>query len=242
MLAGQTNWVTLAIGASCLVVILVLKRYRRIPNVLVAVVGATVVVGVFDLASRYGVAVLGPLPQGLPKFVIPAVGLRDLVPLLAGAIAIAVVSFAETSVLSRSFADKVGTVVDPNREVIGLGAANVAAGFFQGFSISSSSSRTPVAEAAGSKTQLTGVVGAITIALLLVFGPNLLQNLPNSALAAVVITSAIGLFEYQRSAAAVPHPALGILAFDRLFLGCGDLWTHPRYLVCHYRGFVGVRR
>jgi len=197
VLAGQTNLVTLAIGVSSLVVILVLKRYKRFPNILVAVVGATVVVGVFDLASRYGVAVLGPLPQGLPTFVIPAVGVGDILPLLTGALAIAVVAFAETSVLSRTFAGKSGAAVDPNREIIGLGAANVAAGFFQGFSISSSSSRTPVAEAAGSKTQLTGVVGAIAIALLLLFAPYLLQNLPNTTLAAVVITSAIGLFEYK---------------------------------------------
>ena len=79
--------------------------------------------------------------------------------------------------------------------MVGLGVANLAAGFFQGFPISSSSSRTPVAEAAGSKTQLTGVVGALAIALLLVLGPNLLRYLPNTALAAVVIASAIGLFE-----------------------------------------------
>jgi high affinity sulfate transporter 1 len=197
VLAGQINWVTLAVGASTLVTILVLKRFRRIPNVLVAVVGATLVVGIFDLASRAGVAVLGTLPQGLPSFAIPAIGVSDILPLLIGALAIAVVSFAETSVLSRYYAGKKGAYVDPNREIIGLGAANIAAGFFQGFPISSSSSRTPVAESAGSKTQLTGVVGAAAIALLLLFGPTLLQNLPNTALAAVVISSAIGLFEYS---------------------------------------------
>jgi MFS superfamily sulfate permease-like transporter len=80
--------------------------------------------------------------------------------------------------------------------MIGLGAANLAAGFFQGFPISSSSSRTPVAETAGAKTQVTGVVGAITVALLLLFAPNLLKDLPSSALAAVVIASAVGLFEF----------------------------------------------
>jgi MFS superfamily sulfate permease-like transporter len=85
--------------------------------------------------------------------------------------------------------------VDPNQEVVGLGIANLAAGFFQGFPISSSSSRTPVAEAAGAKTQLTAVVGAVMIALLLLFAPQLLRYLPNTALAAVVIASAIGLFE-----------------------------------------------
>jgi MFS superfamily sulfate permease-like transporter len=79
--------------------------------------------------------------------------------------------------------------------MVALGAANLAAGFFQGFPISSSSSRTPVAEAAGARTQLTSVVGALMIALLLVVAPALLEDLPNTALAAVVISSAIGLFE-----------------------------------------------
>jgi high affinity sulfate transporter 1 len=195
LLAGQTNRVTLAIGAGALIFILATRRFKRFPGVLVAVVGATVVTGALDLASQAGVSVLGVLPQGLPSFTIPWIQLRDIGPLLAGAIAIAVVSFADTSVLSRSLAARSGTYVNPNQEMIGLGAANVAAGFFQGFSISSSASRTPVAEAAGSKTQLTGVTGAVAIALLLVFAPSLLQNLPNTALAAVVISSALGLFE-----------------------------------------------
>jgi MFS superfamily sulfate permease-like transporter len=112
-------------------------------------------------------------------------------------VAVALVSFADTSVLSRTYAARLRTVVDPNREMVGLGAANLAAGVFQGFPISSSSSRTPVAEAAGSKSQLTGVVGALAIALLLVLAPNLLQDLPNTALAAVVIASAIGLAEVK---------------------------------------------
>ena len=85
--------------------------------------------------------------------------------------------------------------VDPNQEMVGLGAANLATGFFQGFPISSSSSRTPVAEAAGARTQLTSVVGALAIAILLLLAPNLLQHLPTAALAAVVIAAAIGLFE-----------------------------------------------
>jgi MFS superfamily sulfate permease-like transporter len=105
------------------------------------------------------------------------------------------VSFADTSVLSRTYAARLRTPVDPNQEMFGLGAANIAAGFFQGFPISSSSSRTPVAEAAGAKTQLTGVVGAIAIALLLLFAPALLKDLPNTTLAAIVIASAIGLIE-----------------------------------------------
>jgi MFS superfamily sulfate permease-like transporter len=105
------------------------------------------------------------------------------------------VSFADTSVLSRAYAARTGTKVDPNQEMVGLGAANLATGFFQGFPISSSSSRTPVAEAAGACTQLTGIVGALAIAFLLLVAPNLLRNLPTPTLAAVVIASAIGLFE-----------------------------------------------
>ena len=141
------------------------------------------------------ISVLGPLPQGLPQFVIPWITTADIVPVLIGGCAVAMVSFADTSVLSRAYAARTRTAVDPNQEMVGLGAANLAAGFFQGFPISSSSSRTPVAEAAGARTQLTGVVGALAVALLLVVAPNLLENLPSTALAAVVIASAIGLFE-----------------------------------------------
>ena len=195
---GMTNWTSFAIGASCLAIVLIFKRrWPKIPGVLIAVVGATIVVGVFDLAVTAGVSVVGPLPQGLPSFQIPIVSLADLGALAAGAIAITLVSFADTSVLSRTFALRGGYTVDQNQEMIALGAANVAAGLFQGFSISSSSSRTPVAEQAGAKTQVTGVVGAICIALLLVFAPTLLQNLPNAALGAVVIAACLSLVDIQ---------------------------------------------
>src|SRR4029453_17265914 len=135
------------------------------------------------------------LPQGLPKPVLPWISYDDIGPVLIGGCAVALVSFADTSVLSRVYTARTGTPVDPNQEMIGLGVANLAAGFFQGFPISSSSSRTPVAEAAGARTQLTSVVGALAIAFLLLAAPNLLQHLPTAALAAVVIASAIGLVE-----------------------------------------------
>jgi high affinity sulfate transporter 1 len=193
---GETNTVALLIGVACLLVILGFKRWRpQIPGVLVAVVGATVAVGVFGLAERYDLSVVGPLPKGLPSFEIPSVSFDHLQALVAGALGIALVSFADTSVLSRTFAIRGGYRVDPNQELVALGAANVAAGFFQGFSVSSSSSRTPVAEAAGAKTQATGLVGALAIALMLLLFPNLLRDLPDSALAAVVISAAIGLIE-----------------------------------------------
>ena len=195
ILAGKTNWAAFGIGLGTLAVILLLQNAKRLPNILIAVVGATVVVGAFDLGARYGVKVLGPLPQGLPGLAVPWIGYSDLFPVLFGGCAIALVSFADTSVLSRTFAARLGAHVDPNQEMVGLGAANLATGFFQGFPISSSASRTPVAEAAGARTQLTSVVGALAIAFLLLAAPNLLQHLPNAALASVVIAAAIGLIE-----------------------------------------------
>ena len=195
VLEGRTNVVAFAIGACTLAVILLLKRRPRVPGILIAVVAAAVVVGALDLATRASVSVLGPLPQGLPKPTLPLIRPDDLAPVLMGGVAVALVSFADTSVLSRTFAARLRTPVDPNQEMVGLGAANLAAGFFQGCPISSSASRTPVAEAAGARTQLTVVVGAAAIALLLLLAPELLRNLPDPALAAVVIASAIGLIE-----------------------------------------------
>ncbi|GAB3371373.1 sulfate permease [Lysobacter rhizosphaerae] len=196
ILDGQANWTASAVGAGTLALILLLKPYKRIPGLLIAVVAATVVVGAFGLDDSAGVKVLGPLPQGLPSFDLPWIDPAQLAQVVIGGCAVAMVAFADTSVLSRTYAAKTGVPVDPNQEMIGLGAANLAAGLFQGFPISSSSSRTPVAGAAGSKTQLTGVAGAVAVALLLLFAPNLLQHLPSSALAAVVIAAAIGLFEF----------------------------------------------
>ncbi|MGF6087564.1 SulP family inorganic anion transporter [Pseudomonas sp. 18173] len=195
VMEGKVNWTTFTVGGLTLAVILLLKRRPQLPGILIAVAGATVAVGVFDLATRAGVSVLGSLPQGLPGFAIPWITRADIVPVVIGGCAVALVSFADTSVLSRVYAARTRTYVNPNQEMVGLGIANLAAGFFQGFPISSSSSRTPVAEAAGAKTQMTGVVGALAVALLLVVAPDLLQHLPSSALAAVVIASAIGLIE-----------------------------------------------
>ncbi|OCJ04195.1 transporter [Rhizobium sp. AC44/96] len=197
ILAGRINWAAFALGGGALALILVLKRFKHVPGILIAVIIATVVVGVLQLADREVVSVLGPLPAGLPTFRIPLIGVSDIGPVLVGGFATAMVSFADTSVLSRVYAARMGYRVDPNQEMVALGASNLAAGLFQGFPISSSSSRTPVAEAAGARTQMTGVVGAIAVALLLLLAPKLLQNLPDATLAAVVLSAAIGLFEFS---------------------------------------------
>jgi high affinity sulfate transporter 1 len=193
--SGKINWVEFALGAATLAAILLVKSRKRFPGILVAMITATAIAYFFDLAERANISVLGSLPRGLPSFSIPWIPFADLAPVLVGGLAVSLVSFADTSVLSRTYAARTGSRVDPNQEMVGLGAANLAAGLFQGFPISSSSSRTPVAEAAGSRTQLTGVVGALAVALLLLLAPDLLKHVPTAALAAVVISSAIGLFE-----------------------------------------------
>jgi high affinity sulfate transporter 1 len=190
----QTDPVALAIGAGCLVVILSMRRMApRVPAVFIAVAGATILVAVAGLADE--IAVVGALPEGLPSLTVPSVSAGDLGQLTVSAFAVAVVAFADTSVLSRSYATKLRQSVDQDQELFALGAANLAAGLFQGFPLSSSSSRTPVAEAAGARTQLTGVVAACALALVLVLGTGLTKNLPYAALAAVVITAVIGLVD-----------------------------------------------
>jgi high affinity sulfate transporter 1 len=191
---GRLHQATLGVGVGSLAVILILKRWRSVPAHLVAVVGATIAVALFDLSSA-GVEVLGELPRGLPMPRLPLISPSDVTPILMAGLTTALVAFADTSVLSRTYAAKLKRPVDPNQEMAALGIANLATAFFQGFPVSSSSSRTPVAEAAGARTQLTGVVGAIAVSVLLLVAPSLLRNLPQAALAAVVIASALGLFE-----------------------------------------------
>jgi high affinity sulfate transporter 1 len=191
---GQTELAAVIIGTGCIALILGSRAWvPRAPGMLLAVVLATIVVGAFGLSSV--LKVVGVLPAGLPRPTIPAVSISDLGLVGTAALAMSLISFADTSIVSRTFAIRGGYEVRPTAELFALGVANVATGFFQGFPISSSSSRTPVAEASGAKTQLTGVVGAVTVSLLLVIAPGLLGNLPTAALAAVVISAAVGLFE-----------------------------------------------
>jgi high affinity sulfate transporter 1 len=193
---GRTNLTALAIGLASIIVILLCRRFAPlIPGILLAAVGATLVVGALGLAASGGVAVVGALPPGLPSFQIPRVSVGELVTMVAGGLAIAVVSMADTSVLSRTFAARAGTRVDPDRELMALGAANIGSGLFAGFSISASASRTPVAAEAGAKSQVANAVGAVAIAAILVFVPGITANLPQTALAAIVLTACLSLVD-----------------------------------------------
>jgi high affinity sulfate transporter 1 len=186
----QRDGTTLAVGVATLAVLLVLPRLtRRVPAVLVAVVGATAATATFG----FDISTVGTLPDGLPRPDVPWTHWGDVGSLLIAAVGITLVSLTDTIALSTSFNAKRGEEVKPNQEMIGIGAANLATGFFQGFAVSASSSRTAVAEQAGAKTQLAGVFGAGLVVLLLLFFNGLLADLPNSALAAVVIAAALSL-------------------------------------------------
>jgi high affinity sulfate transporter 1 len=190
---GETVGAALAIGLIGLAVILMVQRWlSRIPGVLAAVILSIIAANVFNLA-KHGVSLVGTLPRGFPPFTVPSVRLSDMGLLIGGALGIAVVSLADTISTASSFAARSGDEIDGSREMIGIGAANIAAGFFQGFPVSTSGSRTAVAEQAGAKTQVTGLVGAAAITVMLLAVPGLLRNLPQPTLAAVVIAAALSL-------------------------------------------------
>ena len=166
--------------------------FRKLPGVLVAVVLSIVAARVFQL-DEHGVKLVGTLPQGFPPLTIPSVHLSDLSLLVGGALGIVIVTLADTIATASAFATRSGQEFDGSQEMIGIGAANIAAGFFQGFPVSTSGSRTAVAEQSGAKTQVTGLVGALAIVLMLVLVPGLLRNLPQPTLAAVVIVASLSL-------------------------------------------------
>jgi len=193
----STVGAALAVGLGVLVILLILPRFTRtLPAVLVAIVAATIVSAAFDLHA-HGVPTVGTLPKGIPRPSLPWTKFADIGPLLIAAVGITLVSLADTIATSSSFGARRGEEVDPNQEMIGIGVANLAAGCLQGFAVSTSGSRTAVVEQAGAKTQLASVVGAGIVAVLLLFFNSLLADLPQSALAAVLIGAALSLLDLR---------------------------------------------
>jgi high affinity sulfate transporter 1 len=190
--AGDAVAAAAAVGLVSLALILAFQRWLpRVPGVLAAVVVGIGAAAALDL-SDHGVSLVGALPEGFPSLTWPS-PVSDLPLLVAGALGIALVSLTDTISTASSFAARTRQEVDGNGEMIGIGAANIGAGLFQGFPVSTSGSRTAVAEQAGAKTQVTGLVGAATIVLMLVLVPGLLRNLPQATLAAVVIAASLSL-------------------------------------------------
>ena len=195
---GRFNAWAFGVGAASLVLVLVLRSISRaIPATLIAVVAGIAVTATFDLTA-HGVTVVGALPGGLPAPSWPDVSWGTVSTLLGAAAGIAFVAVADTTTLSRSYAVRRRATVDNDQELVALGVANIASGLFQGFPISSSASRTPVAEASGARTQLTGVVAALAVIAVAVFAPSTFRYLPDASLAAIVLVAAITLID-------IPH-------------------------------------
>lgn len=195
----EVNWTAAAVGIASLAGIILLQTVvPKVPAVLVAVVLASIVVAVFDLTS-HGVSTIGVLPRGFPPFTIPTVPWSDIPPLVVGALGIAVVALADTMSTASAFAARRGDPVRGNQEMIGIGAANILAGLFKGFPVSTSGSRSAVADQAGARSQVTGVVGAGAIALVLMLIPSLMKYVPQPTLAAIVIAAAMSLVDIKGS-------------------------------------------
>src|SRR5215813_5409998 len=224
---GEAVAAAAAVGIAGILLILVLQRWLpKVPAVLIMVVLAIAATSVFSLAE-HGVSLVGVLPKGFPPLTLPHVGLGDLAPLFGGALGIALVSLADTISTATAFAARTGQEIDGNGEMLGIGVANLAAGLFQGFPDSTSGSRTAVAERAGAKTQLTGVTGAVLIVLMIVLVPGLFRNLPNPALAAVVITAALSLADIPATVRLWRQRKTEFLLSIAAFLGVALLGVLP---------------
>ena len=192
---GEANAWSIAIALGTLVAVLALRHWRpTVPGALVAVAATTILVGLGNLQAR-GVMVVGDLPSGFPPIGVPDLSLADLGELLGGAAAIALVAAADTLVSSRAFAARNGYEVNANRDLVGLGSANISAGLSGGITVSASAARTAVAESAGSRSQLAGLTAAALMAVVLVAFTDLLRDVPLPALAAVVTAAVLRLFE-----------------------------------------------
>jgi len=239
---GEAVAAAAAVGIAGIVLILVLQRWLpKFPAVLIMVVLAIAAATVFSLAD-HGVSLVGVLPKGFPPLTIPHIRGSDIGPLFAGAAGIALVSLADTISTASAFAARTGQEVDGNGEMIGIGVANLAAGLFQGFPVSTSGSRTAVAERSGAKTQLTGVTGAVVIIVMIVLVPGLFRNLPQPALAAVVITASLSLADIPGTARLWRQRKAEFLLSITAFAGVALLGVLPGIVIAVVLSILNVFR
>jgi len=239
---GKANGAAAAVGIAGIVLILVLQRWLpKIPAVLIMVVLTIASTTVFSLGD-HGVSLVGVLPKGFPPLTIPSVRVADLGPLFAGALGIALVSLADTISTASAFAARTGQEIDGNGEMLGIGAANLAAGLFQGFPVSTSGSRTAVAERSGARTQLTGVTGAAIIIVMIVLVPGLFRNLPQPALAAVVITASLSLADIPATVRLWRQRKVEFLLSIAAFLGVALLGVLPGIAIAVALSILNVFR
>ena len=191
----QTNPWTLIIGAGALALIFLIKRfYPRIPSGLVVLIIGILAVTIFELDQK-GVSIVGAIPMGFPRPGLPDISVTDLPYLIAGAVGIVFLAVGESLGSARAFAAKYRYEINPDQELLALGAANLSAGLFQGLTVDASLSSTATADEAGARTQLSSIVTAVLIIVTVIALAPLFHNLPNAVLGAIVIASVIGLMD-----------------------------------------------
>ena len=191
---GETHEMALLVGGAALVMLIAGKLWlKNRPVAFFVVVGGIVAARMLDLETR-GVALLGEVPQGLPMPGLPPVSRADLNQLLPVALASFVLAAVESSAIGRMFAQKHGYRFDANRELLAIGAGNIAAGLGRGFPVSGGMSQSLVNESAGARTPLSGLVAALFTLMVVLFASGLLRNLPQPVLAAIVLAAVMSLF------------------------------------------------
>jgi high affinity sulfate transporter 1 len=192
---NQTHVTSLMVGVGVYALLVIVKRFWKvIPAPLAGVTAGILAAWLFDLGHR-GVALVGAIPAGLPSLMLPSVGVSDLRELILGAAGLALISFNSAMVTARGFAVKNGYDLDADQEFIALGVSNIGAGVLQGFAISGADSRTAINDSVGGKTQVTGLVAAGVLVLVLLFLTVPLALLPIPVLAAVLIMAGQSLFD-----------------------------------------------
>jgi sulfate permease, SulP family len=198
---GQAQGLTVVVGLGSLAIMLVLRRFAPVvPAPLVAVLAGIVAVHVFDL-NQHGIDIVGHITGGLPSFGLPHVPAADYVKLAGSAVGVMLVGFAEGLGAAKTYAARDGYEISPNRELIGLGAANLASGLSSGMVVNGSLSNTAVNGSAGARTQASGLAVAVLTVITLLFLTALFEDLPEATLSAVVIAALIELVDYKALAA-----------------------------------------
>src|SRR5882757_5623181 len=191
----HVHWADVAVSIAVIVVAVVARRInRRIPGLLIAVIIAIIVSWAWDLAG-HGVAVVGPVPRGLPTLGLPALGWHDAAALLGAAVSMFVVILAQSAATSRAYAGKYEEEFSEATDLVGLGAANAAAAFSGTFVVNGSPTKTQVVDSSGGRSQLAQLTTAAVVLIVLVLFTGPLAYLPDAALAAVVFLIAVGLID-----------------------------------------------
>ncbi len=192
------------VGVLSLAVVLVLRRLAPVvPAPLVAVALGILAVHALNL-QHHGVKIVGHIDSGLPSFGLPSVPAKDYLKLTGSAVGVMLVGFSEGLGAVKTYAARNGYQVSPNRELIGLGTANLAAGLSSGMVVNGSLSKTAVNGSAGARTQLSGLVVAVLTILTLLFLTGLFEDLPEATLGAVVIAALIELVDISGSRSTMP--------------------------------------